>query len=62
MIKKHCSGCSYYELTVMHIFPFEYCYKHHKKNRKPTDFVRCESYTTSKWIKLKVFLKSMVKK
>lgn len=59
MTEKHCKGCSYYELTVIDIFPFEYCYKHHKKNKKPNDFVRCADYTNSKWIKLKVFLKSL---
>lgn len=59
MIKKICNGCSYYELTVMDIFPFEYCYKHYEGNKKPNDFVGCDSYTTSMWIKFKVLIKSI---
>jgi hypothetical protein len=59
MTKKTCIGCSYYELTCIDIFPFEYCYKHNKKNKKPNDFIRCDSYTTSKLIKVKVLIKSI---
>ena len=59
MTKKTCNGCSYHELTVGHIFPFEYCYRYNKKNEEYNDFVRCDSYTISKWIKFKVLIKSI---
>ena len=55
-----CSGCSYYELTVIHIFPFEYCYKHNKTNKKPSDFEVCDFHTTSKWIRFKTTVKSFI--
>ena len=57
MTEKTCVGCSYYELTVLNILPFEYCHKHKWSNKKPNDFVRCNDYTTSKWIRIKIWIK-----
>ena len=59
MTEKTCKGCSYYKLKVIDIFPFEHCYKHNWDNKKPNDFVRCDSYTTSKFILIKTFIKSI---
>lgn len=58
--KESCHGCSYYELTVLWIFPYEYCYKHDWENIEPSDFHRCRYYTTNKWIAFKTFLKSVI--
>ena len=61
MAKKPCNGCSYYEQICLNIFPFEYCYKHNKMNKKPNDFIRCDLYTNSKLIKFKVLIESIKK-
>lgn len=58
--KCSCYGCSYYELAVINAFPYEHCYKHHWHNEKPCDFERCDCYTTSRWIKLKTEIKSII--
>ena len=60
MTKKSCRGCSYYDLFVIDMFPFEHCYKHNWSNKKPMDFRRCEYYTTSKWVRIKVLIKSII--
>ncbi len=58
--KRSCYDCSYYELDVISIFPYEYCYKHNKGNVEPCDFKRCEFYTESKKVRVMTFFKSII--